>query len=150
MSRQGGICYPKEAMEVYTGRSTMAVDQFCEIRADVFGDKFVRKFIKGKWDEVTEVPGFLGVDGGIELHYRKSEVLREKDLYWKKKLQPDKGHYNELDAYADALLEGKPSPVDEVDGVRATYLALMGLESIRKNQSVEINPEEYFLNLKRK
>jgi predicted dehydrogenase len=127
----------------------MCVDHFTEIRADIFDGEFVQKFFPSKWDEVTEVPGVLGVDGGIELHYRKSKVLREKNLYWKRRLQPDKGHYGELDAYADALLNDRASPVDEIDGARATYLARQGLESIRRNQAIELRGEEYFLDRRR-
>lgn len=149
LSRNGGQCYPKEAMEAFTGRSTIVMDQFFEVRADLYGDRFVREFYPAKWDEVDEVPGTTGSDGGIELHYQKSVVLRAKDQYWEKRLQPDKGHYHALDLYADALLNGTAAPCDEIDGARATTMALKAYESIRQNAAIEIKPDDYFLNMRR-
>jgi len=149
LSRNGGKCYPKEAMEIFTGRSTIVMDQFFEVRADLHPDRFERKFFPAKWDEVQEVPGITGRDGGIELHYKKSAVLRAKDLYWERPLQPDKGHYASLDRYADALLKGGGAPCDEIDGARATCMVLKAYESIRRNEAVEISGDDYFLALRR-
>lgn len=149
LSRNGGRCYPKEAMEIFTGRSTIAMDQFFEVRADLHSNRFEQTLFPAKWDEVADVPGTTGIDGGIALHYQKSAVLRTKDLYWKQRLEPNKGHYNLLDDYADALLSGGPAPCDEIDGARATYMALKAYESIQRNQPVEIYGEDYFLNLRR-
>ena len=150
LSRNGGMCYPKEALEIFTGRSTIVMDQFFEIRADLHPDRFERKLFPAKWDEVVDVPGITGRDGGIDLHYRKSAVLRAKDLWGQQRLQPDKGHYTMLDRYADVLLGGGgATPSDEIDGARATCMALKAYESIRRNEPVEIKGEDYFLNLRR-
>ena len=149
LSRNGGHCYPKEAMEIYTGRSTIVMDQFCELRADVFPDRFVRKYFPFPDDEVDEVPGVVGQDGGIELHYQKSAILRKNNAYWDQRLQPDKGHYEALDRFADAVLNDTPSPCDEIDGARATCMALKAQESIRRNQPVDISGDDYFLPLRR-
>ncbi|MAE66088.1 MAG: hypothetical protein CMJ18_17595 [Phycisphaeraceae bacterium] len=149
LSRNGGQCYPKEAMEIYTGRSTIVLDHFCELRADVYPDRFVRKTWPFRFDEVDDVPGRTGRDGGIELHYRKSAVLRESNAYWDKPLEPDKGHYDALDRFTDALLHGTPAPCDEIDGARATCMGLKALESIRRNAPVDVREEEYFLHLRR-
>lgn len=149
LSRNGGQCYPKEAMEIYTGRSTIVLDQFCELRADLYPDRFVRQLFPFRFDEVDDVPGRTGQDGGIDLHYRKSAVLRRNNAYWDKRLQPDKGHRRSLDLFADALLNGTPAPCDEIDGARGTCMALKALESIRRNAPVEISAEEYFLPRRR-
>lgn len=149
LSRNGGNCYPKEAMEIYTGRSTIVMDQFFELRADLYPDRFVQQLFPARWDEVDEVQGITGQDGGIDLHYQKSKVLRAKHLYWEKRLEPDKGHYNSVDLFADALLNDTLAPCDEIDGARATCMGLKALESIQRNEPVEITGEEYFLNLRR-
>ena len=149
LSRNGGQCYPKEAMEIFTGRSTIAMDQFFEVRADLYANRFERKLFPAQWDEVTEVPGITGRDGGIDLHCRKSVVLREKGLYWESRLQPNKGHYALLDRYADALLEGGRPPCDEIDGARSICMAFKAYESIRRNEAVEIKGEDYFLEMRR-
>ena len=149
LSRNGGLCYPKEAMEIYTGQSTIVMDQFCELRADVFPDRFVREYFPFPDDEVNEVPGVVGKDGGIELHRQKSAILRKNDAYWDQSLQPDKGHYEALDRFADAILNGTLSPCDEIAGARATCLALKAQESIRRNLPVDISGEDYWLPLRR-
>jgi hypothetical protein len=51
-----------------------------------------------------------------------------------------------LQAYSDAILRDKPSPIDEVAGARATVCALAALESIRRKSPVEIQPADYFFN----
>ena len=150
LSRNGGECYPKEAMEIFTGRSTIVMDQFFEVRADLYPDRFERKFFPAQWDEVGEVSGITGRDGGIELHYQKSAVLRAKGLYWERPLEPNKGHYVLLDRYADALLKGGRAPCDEIDGARATCMAHKAYESIRRNAAVQIKGEDYFLGMRRK
>ena len=150
LSRNGGQCYPKEAMEIFAGRSTIVMDQFFEVRADLYPDRFERKLFPAHWDEVADVPGITGRDGGIDLHYKKSAVLRAKGLYWEQRLQPDKGHYNMLDRYADVLLGGGGrAPSDEIDGARSTCMALKAYESIRRNEAIEISGDDYFLPLRR-
>ena len=78
-----------------------------------------------------------------------SRILRKNDTYWDQRLQPDKGHYEALDRFADAVLNDTPSPCDEIDGARATCMALKAQESIRLNQAVDICGDEYHLPLRR-
>ncbi|HEY3397051.1 MAG TPA: Gfo/Idh/MocA family oxidoreductase [Armatimonadota bacterium] len=54
----------------------------------------------------------------------------------------DKGHFNLLNSFAEAILEDGPSPVDEKAGARATYLALRAIESLRTGHPVPINKED--------
>lgn len=106
------------------------------VGADLHGDRFVREFYPAAEDKVSDVPGITGRDGGIELHWAKSQVLRAQEAYWEKPLQPDKGHAAMLDDIADALLEGAPMPSSEVDGARATLMAPKALDSIRADAPV--------------
>ena len=54
----------------------------------------------------------------------------------------DKGHFNLLEAFARAIQEGTPSPIDERAGTRATYLALRAIESLRTGHPVPVNRED--------
>ena len=56
---------------------------------------------------------------------------------------PDKGHQALLKAFADAILHDKPSPLNEMDGMRATYLCLRAVESIRRGISLPVNIEDW-------
>jgi hypothetical protein len=56
---------------------------------------------------------------------------------------PDKGHRGLLDAFADAILRGKPSPIDEVSGMRATYLSNRAMDSIRRGIPLPVNIEDW-------
>ncbi|MDO9463913.1 MAG: Gfo/Idh/MocA family oxidoreductase [bacterium] len=136
-STRGTLNYPKEYMEVFSGYTTLAIDWFSEIRFSKDGE-YRRINYPMKRDEIPEIvcesPNMTSED-----IYRKYEFIAKNNLYWKRKFQPDKGHYAELDVYADALLNDKPSPVDERDGARATAMAQAANESIKKKavQSIE-------------
>lgn len=136
-SSSGTLNYPKEYMEVFAGYTTLAIDWFSEIRFSKDGE-YRRINYPMKKDKVPEVTCDRP-DMPIDI-YKKYEFIAKNKLYWDRDFQPDKGHYAELDIYADALLEGKPSPVNERDGARATAMALAANESIRQNLPQLIDP----------
>jgi len=63
----------------------------------------------------------------------------------------DKGHLAELEAYARAIRSDTPSPCDEVDGARATAIALKAIASLESGHRPQrIDPEEYYLSSRRR
>ena len=56
---------------------------------------------------------------------------------------PDKGHLDLLEACVKAIAQDEPSPLDEIDGMRATYLSLRAMDSIRMGTSLPINFEDW-------
>lgn len=54
----------------------------------------------------------------------------------------DKGHFDLLEAFARAILEDGPSPIDERKGTRATYLALRAIESIKTGHPLPVVVED--------
>ncbi len=56
---------------------------------------------------------------------------------------PDKGHKALLPAFVDAVLHDRPAPIDQFAGMRATYLCLRAIESIRTGSSVPVNIEDW-------
>lgn len=57
-------------------------------------------------------------------------------------LMVDKGHRAMLDGFIDAIINDTPSPCDEIDGFRSTYLAQLAIESIRKRQTLPVQIED--------
>ena len=56
---------------------------------------------------------------------------------------PDKGHLSLLEAFAEAIAKDKPAEVDEIAGMRATYLSLRAIDSIRQGISLPVNIEDW-------
>ena len=56
---------------------------------------------------------------------------------------PDKGHRGLLEAFAEAIRSDTPSPLDEIAGMRATYLSVRAMESIRQGRSLPVNIEDW-------
>ena len=50
----------------------------------------------------------------------------------------DKGHYSMLSGFVDAVLNGKPSPCNEMDGYMSTYLALLAMRSLDYKQTIPV------------
>jgi len=136
----GSFYYPKEYMEVFSGYKTLVMDQFSELRYYTLEEGQHRHYPL----KVDELRNVASDKIGIAAQYEK---LRESS---RRKLgpgttQPDKGHMAEIDAFADAILNDTPSPVDEIAGARATVLALKGYESLKKKIPVEISEKDYFV-----
>ena len=54
----------------------------------------------------------------------------------------DKGHFNLLEAFAQAIMEDTPAPVDDRAGARATYLSLRAIDSLRAGQPMPVLRED--------
>ena len=57
----------------------------------------------------------------------------------------DKGHFGEIEAFAEAVQKGRRSPVDEIAGSFATLCPMKAFESLKIGKAVGIKPGEYFL-----
>ncbi|MDZ4199543.1 MAG: Gfo/Idh/MocA family oxidoreductase [Kiritimatiellia bacterium] len=135
----GSQYYPKELMEVYCHSSTLALYSFCET---LFSSpqEFEVKTYKMRKNRYSDEQGYAAYVKSLQA-YKKEH--RAGAVTPTDQPNPDKGHYEELTAYARALLDGRPSPVDEFSGSRATILALKAIESIRTGKAQEIQPQEY-------
>ena len=56
---------------------------------------------------------------------------------------PDKGQLGLLEAFVKAIPQDEPSPLDEIDGMRATYLSCRAMDSIRLGTSLPIIIEDW-------
>lgn len=55
----------------------------------------------------------------------------------------DKGHCHLVEAFAKAIVENQPAPVDDRAGARATYLSLRAIESLREGHPLPIQTEDW-------
>jgi len=140
---KGGVCYPKELMEVFCAARTLVVDHFFELRLDGPGGSLRRTFpVPGAVPPLPEdsMTGFYTASFAARppedlVGAHAANHLPTPDV--------DKGHARALAAFAEALVGGRRFVPDETDGARATVCALKAYESIREHRPVPIEPAEY-------
>ncbi len=143
---KGGICYPKECMEVFCDNRTLTVDTFYEMRFDGPGENFIKTFplaVKNRTEFAEDT---------MTEFYRKSFAARpDYDITGPHAANSlptpavDKGHSQAIAAFADAIVKGEKYSINAIDGARATVCALKGYESIKANLPVKISPADYGL-----
>ncbi len=134
---KGGLYYPKELMEVFCNRTTLAVDGFFELRIDGIHGNLIRAFP----ESIASGPGASSMDE----FYRTSFAMRPdcapddtETLLAGCKRTADKGHRGIIDAFARSILSGEPFRPGAIDGARATDCALKCYESIREQRPVTL------------
>jgi predicted dehydrogenase len=137
----GTFEYPKELFELMDHAALFR--NLCFVETEVWGAAGTeRKTFPLQFDGCPEAGTQGGLSGYIEKLQRRAEVHAESGKTVWPDLFPDKGHYRLLDAFVDAILNDRPSPIDERAGARATYLSLRAIESIRTGAPVPVNLEE--------
>lgn len=140
----GSFGYPKELIEVYHKGAAIIIDNLLEIRvAGVADEQFLRVFpvIKDKDPEI------FAVSGGIRDYYRKILAAQKKAIEIKDNSYlpggPDKGHYELLNKFINAIqTEGKsPSPAE--DAAKATAIIFKAIESVKKGEKLKISSNDY-------
>ena len=86
-----------------------------------------------------------GREGGISGYLKKIDAMGKEYVETGvfNYVFPDKGHKGLLDSFADAITKNLPSPADEIVGMRATYLSLRAMESIKTGLILPVNIEEW-------
>lgn len=144
---KGGLCYPKESMEVFCTNRTMVVDAFYELRFDGPCENFTKTFPLAPKNQTT-LP-----EETMDGFYRASFAARPPhDITGPHAANglplplADKGHAQAMAAFADAIVKGERYSINAIDGARATICALKAYESIRTNQPVSLSGSDYGLN----
>ena len=141
----GTFCYPKELYEATVEASLMRSLFFVE--NNYYG-------IPGAESEFfpLQADPYHELGDGFDAYMRKFE-LRTKGADSLKRMesaQPfivDKGHKAMLDAFVRSILDGTPSPCDELAGFRSTYLAQLAIQSLRMKQTLPVPLEVITPNL---
>lgn len=132
----GTFDYPKEIYEV-TSNAALFRNKFF-VENEYFGIPGLdRETFKLQHDPFPE----LAPEGGFASYMEKYKKLTQdsdnvKNVY--NKFAVDKGHENMLDKFADAILNDKPSPCDEIAGHVSTYLAKLAIKSIELGQALPV------------
>lgn len=139
-SAGGTFEYPKELIEIQSRGKLLRSECFVENHYLGRGERTIKKF-PFQNDSFSE----LGKEGGMAGYLSKIEAMGahyEKTGEFKY-VFPDKGHQGLLESFAEAILSDTPSPVDEYTGMRATYLSLRAMESIRSGMPLPVNIEDW-------
>lgn len=139
-SPTGTFRYPKELYELTDHNALFR--NLCFVETQIFGrgEPEIRYFDL-QHDELSEIAE-EGHEGYLaKLNERARRHAESEGVSWAE-LAPDKGHFQLLEAFADAIIEDHDSPIDEFAGARATYLSRRAIESIRLGAPVPVNQED--------
>ncbi len=137
---KGGFFYPKELMEVFASHTTLAIDQFYELRVD--GPAGARRtvFPLDPKSEATvaepSMSGFYDAMAKLRPTHDVTDIVEGNRLHT---IKVDKGHAASIAEFAACLTEKRPYPADAYAGARATLCALYAYESIKANRPIRFS-----------
>ncbi len=136
----GTFDYPKEQFEVTAGSALFRSLHFVENTYHGMPDNAGETF-ELQSDPFPEMG--RGFDAFMQKYFANVQnSTNSKLIEQTQPLNVDKGHRAMLDGFVDAILNGKPSPCDEMAGFRSTFLAQKAIESIRLKQTLPIQLED--------
>lgn len=140
-SPTGTFRFPKELFELTDHFALFR--NLCFVETQVFGrgEPEITHFDL-QHDELPEIGPGGGHDAYVAKLNERARLYGESGGEVWPNLSPDKGHFQLLEAFAEAIAEDRPSPIDEWDGARATYLSRRAIDSIRLGAPVPVNVEE--------
>lgn len=148
---KGGLFYPKELMEAFSGWTTLAMDQFYELRVDGPGQKLLKTFSLDPKSELSpDEPNMTGYYRASFSQRPEHDVTDLGEGNRLHRLRVDKGHAQAIAAFAAALTGEGSYSADAIAGARATVCALKAYESIKTNRPAAIRPSEYGMEDNRK
>jgi len=139
-SAAGSFEYPKELIEIQDHGKIFRTECFVENHYYGLGERTVKTFPLQQdfYPHLAPEAGHAGYLARIDAGGREFEKTGKYNYCF-----PDKGHLALLEAFADAILNDKPAPIDEMSGMRATYLSIRAMESIRTGMSLPVNIEDW-------
>jgi predicted dehydrogenase len=144
----GSAAYPKERMEVFCDSSSMVIDMFLALETSGYGDVEDEQFDYA-FDPAPELVGSTPLEGfRLKVESWRRHGITAEDLerkaYYGSFPEVNKGHVDELEAFARAIRAGVRSPCDEVAGARATAIALKAIASLEDgNRPQPLQRDEY-------
>jgi predicted dehydrogenase len=138
----GTFEYPKELFELMDHAALFR--NLCFVETEVYGAAGTeRKNFPLQFDGCPEAGQQGGLSGYIEKLQRRAQVHAESGKQLWPDLFPDKGHYQLLDAFVDAIVNDQPAPIDERAGARATYLCRRAIDSVHSGIALPVNTEDF-------
>ena len=139
-SATGTFEYPKELIEIQDHGKLFRSECFVENQYFGLGERTLKTFaLQGDLQpDAGTQGGHAGYLAKIEASSKEYEETGEYKYCF-----PDKGHPALLEAFADSIIDDTPAPIDEMAGMRATYLSQRAMDSIRLGTSLPINIEDW-------
>ena len=139
-SASGTFEYPKELLEVQHGGKILRSECFVENQYLGRGERTVKTF-----PLQADFHPDAGQEGGHSGYLAKIDAMGREfaETGEFRYIFPDKGHTALLEAFAEAVLSDTASPVDEMQGARATYLCLRAMDAIRLGAPLPVNIEDW-------
>lgn len=136
----GTFEWPKELLELQHRGKIFRSECFVENHYFGLGERTTKKF-----PLQIDPQSHVGNEGGLAGYLTKLDAAGTEYEKTGKFKAPviDKGHRGLLEAFANAIIHNRPSPLDEIDGMRAIYLSQRAMESIRLGISLPINIEDW-------
>ncbi len=136
----GTFEYPKELVELQYGGKLLRSECYVENHYYGLGERTIKTF-----DLQADLQPNVGQEGGFSGYLAKIDAsgreFAETGVF--NYVFPDKGHRGLLEAFAAAIRNDTPSPVDEVAGMQATYLCRRAMDSIRQGIALPVNIEDW-------
>ena len=136
----GSFEYPKELIEIQSHAKIFRSECFVENQYFGCGDRTVKHFrLQNDFQpDHGKQGGLAGYLEKIDAMGNQFEATGQFDYVF-----PDKGHKALLQSFVDATQNDLPSPIDEYAGMRATYLCLLAMESIRTGLPMPVRLEDW-------
>lgn len=139
----GTFDYPKEMFQIASDSALFRSKFFVE--NEYYGIPDVEKEVfPMQHDSMKDIIPGEGLDAYMKKSAHRSRNIGSniKDAEFSAPFAVDKGHYNMLAGFVDAIINDKPSPCDEIDGFTASYLAELAIKSIGLKQTLPVPREK--------
>ena len=141
----GTFDYPKEQYEV-TCRGGLFRSE-CFVENQYHGiPGLERELFLLQRDSDPSIGSEGGLPGLMKKHFARVRGLGNAKA-GHDTLSVDKGHERMLDGFVDSILNGTPTPCDEMDGFVSVYLAKQAIKSIELRQAMPVPVDKIKFNV---
>lgn len=138
----GTFDYPKELYEVTSQGALFR--SLCFLENEYFGVPGLdRETFDLQLDDVDDGRQGRGFADYLKRHGALMRRLNRNCNVEHGRLVMDKGHARMLDAFVDSILDGGPSPCDEIAGYASSVLAQLAIRSIETRQVLPVLPDVF-------
>lgn len=139
----GTFDYPKELYEVTYMGALLRNNFFVE--NEYYGiPGLARETFPMQHDQMKELVKEEGFSGYMKKYDKRVMEMNKNQKEASSLFGVDKGHEKMLNSFADAILNDKPSPCDEMAGLLSTYLAKTAIKSIEQRQALPVPIDKVF------
>lgn len=150
----GSLAGGKERIEVFCDSTTLIVEQNLQLLTNGYpalGD-FSCPMLRDPYPQIGQNMTPVNAYRAKMVHWEAcgiDENDHQRRAYYQSVPATNFGHFNEIEAFARAILDGTSSPVDEIDGARATACCLAAIRSMEQGHvAVQLKPQDYWLDRK--